>query len=409
MRLCAAALVAALLASSCSSDADEPGTAATSSPITSTTAAARLNCAEPITVGVITDLSGGLQLLGGRTSYGVSAGFAYASGGLPDAADEQTYQIDDCEVRVILADDQSSDQWAEAAATELIEESGVDVLIGASSPSATAAVQQVAETAKVVFLAVLDTPTGITGSGFHPSTFLIAESVDQEAAAVCGDVGDTEVAALAMDYPVGQRRGAAYADVCDAAVTLLPSATDDFAEAIAMLGNADLAVLTWEGTALRSLVAAGSDLESVSLGVLPPADLVPLFLAGAAGMEGALAQPMPDASNPAVVFLRQHADRSPDALDARAMNAALLLVAALQRTGGDAGAEALVAALEGLQTEGPNGDIEIRASDHMLIQDIHVIKIVDPAELSFDLVRTVRPEPPCRLTGELAVRCAANR
>jgi branched-chain amino acid transport system substrate-binding protein len=365
MRFLAVALVAALLASSCSSDADEPGTASTSSP-TSTTAAPSLDCAEPVTVGVITDLSGGLQLLGRRTSYGVSAGFAYASGGLPDAADEQTYQIDDCEVRVILADDQSSDQWAEAAATELIEESGVDVLIGASSPSATAAVQQVAETAKVVFLAVLDTPTGITGSGFHPSTFLIAESVDQEATAVCGDAGDTEVAALAMDYPVGQRRGAAYADTCDAEVTLLSSATDDFAEPVARLGDADLAVLTWEGTALRSLVAAGSDLESVSLGMLPPTDLVPLFLAGAAGMEGALAQPMPDADDPAAVFLRQHADRSPDALDARAMNAALLLVAALQRTGGDAGAEALVAALEGLQTEGPNGDMEIRASDHML-------------------------------------------
>jgi len=375
---------------------------------TSTTAAPRLDCAESITVGVITDLSGGLQLFGERTSYGVSAGLAHASDQVPDVADEQMYRIDDCDVQVIVADDQSSDQQAEAAATELIEESGVDVLIGASSPSSTAAVQQVAATAGIVFLAVLDTPAGITGAGFHPTTFLVAESVDQEAAAVCGDFGDTEVAALAMDYPLGRRRGAAYADICDAALTLLPSATGEFAEAVVSLGDADLAVLAWEGTALRSLVAAGSDLEAVSLGMLPPTDLVPVFLADAAGMQGALAQPLPSAANPAAVFLREHTDRSPDALDARGMNAALLLVAALQRTGGDAGAEALVAALEGVQTEGPNGDLEIRVSDHMLIQDIHVIEMVDPAELSFDLQRTVRPEPPCRLPGELVARCTSS-
>ena len=219
-------LVVASFASSCSSDdvADEQG--ATTSTTTSGTATPRLDCDEPVIVGVVTDLSGGLQLFGRRTAYGVSAGFASASDRIPVDADEQTYRIEDCEVRVLLADDQSSDQRAEAVATELIEESGADFLVGASSPSATAAVQQVAEMAGVVFLATLDTPDGITGAGFHPTTFLMAESVDQEAAAVCSDGDVAEVAVLAMADPVGRRRGEAYADVCGASVTLLPQRRD---------------------------------------------------------------------------------------------------------------------------------------------------------------------------------------
>ncbi len=400
-------LVVVSIASSCSSDdaADESGSA--SSTTTSSTTTPRLDCDQPVIVGVVTDLSGGLQLLGRRTAYGISAGFAHAGNELPGIADEQTYRIEDCEIRVILADDQSSDQRAEFVATELVETSGADVLIGASSPSATAAVQQVAELAEVVFLAVIDTPDGITGAGFHPTTFLVAESVDQEAAAVCGDGDVTEVAVLAMDYPVGRRRGEAYADVCGASVTLLPSATTGFVDAVTALGQPDLAVLAWEGSALRSLVttAAGSDLESVSLGALPPSDLVPVFLSEANGMQAVAAHPLAESSNPSARFLRQHAERTPDALDTRGMNAALLVVAALRKTSGDAGAEPLIAALEGLQVEGPNGEVAMRAADHLLVQDLHVVVVTDAATPTYEVVRTVRPEPSCRLPGEPAGRC----
>ena len=57
------------------------------------------------------------------------------------------------------------------------------------------------------------------------------------------------------------------------------------------------------------------------------------------------------------------------------MNAAMMVVEALKASGGAADADSLKAALEGLSFEGPKGLLEIRAEDHMAIQDMYVVTL----------------------------------
>ena len=61
----------------------------------------------------------------------------------------------------------------------------------------------------------------------------------------------------------------------------------------------------------------------------------------------------------------------------------------------------------GLSFEGPKGLIEIRAEDHMAIQDMYVVTLTgfDDAGPLYDNVATVRPVPPCLLEGDFTSRC----
>ena len=98
----------------------------------------------------------------------------------------------------------------------------------------------------------------------------------------------------------------------------------------------------------------------------------------------------------------------PDLFDADGMNAAILLVEALKATNGDASAEALIAAMEGMTFEGPKGTVYIRPEDHVAIQDMYILtlnNVTDPAFAYYDYVSTNRPEPPCLLPETLVDRC----
>ncbi len=98
----------------------------------------------------------------------------------------------------------------------------------------------------------------------------------------------------------------------------------------------------------------------------------------------------------------------PDLFDADAMNAAIMIATALRSTGGDASAEALIAAMEGMSFDGPKGTIFIRPEDHVAIQDMYIatlLNIDDPEFRYFEYVETNRPDVPCLLPEELQDRC----
>jgi branched-chain amino acid transport system substrate-binding protein len=64
--------------------------------------------------------------------------------------------------------------------------------------------------------------------------------------------------------------------------------------------------------------------------------------------------------------------------------------------------------MEGLEFEGPKGTIYIRPEDHVAIQDMYIVKILnvdDPDFKFFELVETTRPEPPCLLPEDKQDRC----
>jgi branched-chain amino acid transport system substrate-binding protein len=91
------------------------------------------------------------------------------------------------------------------------------------------------------------------------------------------------------------------------------------------------------------------------------------------------------------------------------MNAAIMVVEGLKASGGAADADSLRAAFEGLVFEGPKGTIEVRAEDHMAIQDMYVVTLTGFDEATtfpiYENVATVRPVPPCLLEGDYVDRC----
>ena len=100
----------------------------------------------------------------------------------------------------------------------------------------------------------------------------------------------------------------------------------------------------------------------------------------------------------------------PDLFDADGMNAALMLVEGLKKSGGSADSAALIKAFEGLAFDGPKGKVQIRPEDHVAIQDMYIVKILnvnDKDAKFFELVSTTRPEPPCLLPDTLKSRCGS--
>ena len=71
-------------------------------------------------------------------------------------------------------------------------------------------------------------------------------------------------------------------------------------------------------------------------------------------------------------------------------------------------AEALIDAWEGMKFDGPKGEVYIRPEDHVAIQDMYVMKLLnvdDPDAMYFEFITTTRPEPPCLLPEDLKDRC----
>ena len=84
----------------------------------------------------------------------------------------------------------------------------------------------------------------------------------------------------------------------------------------------------------------------------------------------------------------------PDLFDADGMNAAISLVQRCARRVVILSAEALIAAMEGPEFEGPKGTITIRPEDHVAMQDMYIVKLLnvdDPEFKYFELVETTDP------------------
>mmetsp|Transcript_36890 Transcript_36890/g.68583 ORF Transcript_36890/g.68583 Transcript_36890/m.68583 type:complete len:88 (+) Transcript_36890:1-264(+) len=77
------------------------------------------------------------------------------------------------------------------------------------------------------------------------------------------------------------------------------------------------------------------------------------------------------------------------------MSAAIALVEALKKTGGDTATNKLIKTMEGMSFETPKGKMTFRAEDHQAMQSMYHFRIkVDPAFTWGvpELVREIRPE-----------------
>jgi branched-chain amino acid transport system substrate-binding protein len=396
---------------------------------------AGLTCEEPIKVGLITDVSGSLAIYGAHILRSFMLGMEYATGAPGTAGpvfnfaetQENTFTLDGCEIIVYVADDQSTPDTTATIAREMIEVKGVQVLIGTVSSGATATLQGIAAENEIPLIVAPAAANDITGVNFNEYTFRTSRNNYQDAINECAYLTQqyTSFVQIAPDYAFGRGSAAAFRDACTlTGATFVmddifaPLDTTDFTpymEQIAGSG-AESYIVTWAGGGFVPLMQAATDqgvTETMALGATFIDNvLMPIWYGSAVGSTSGILYHYSAPDNVINDFLTTE-DKArygfmPDLFDADGMNAAILLVEAIKATNGDTTAAAMIAAMEGMTFEGPKGTVYIRPEDHVAIQDMYILtllNITDPDANFYEYVTTTRPEPPCLLPENLKDRC----
>jgi len=433
------AVVLALVAAACSSDdsgtedstttssaqAETTTTTTTAAPAETTTTEAvpvGVSCDEPVKIGVITDQSGPLAIYGAHIMRAFPLGMEYAT----ESVGPDSYQLDDCTIEIIYKDDLSDAETSATIARELIEVDGVDIIVGSVSSGVTAGIQELALQNDVIHIAAPAAANDLTGVTFNPNSFRTSRNNYQDAVNMCQylvAVYSTFVQ-IAPDYSFGYGGAAAFRDACTffggsfpGDDIFAPADTTDFTPYMEQINDVDAEafLVTWAGGGFVPLAQAAVDLgtlddKEMAAGFVDNV-VMPIFFGNNIGSTSGILYHYTLPLNPVNDWLVEKVAELgtvPDLFDADAMNAGIMIVKALRITRGDASADALRAAMEGMSFEGPKGTIDIRAEDHVAIQDMYIVRLEnldDPDFAYFAPVATNRPPVPCLLEGEYADRC----
>jgi len=387
--------------------------------------AAGLSCDEPIKIGFISDLTGALAIYGTMTQRGFLLGMEYVTGA--PGGDNNVFQIDDCEIQVLVRDDQGSAETTATLARELIDVDDVDILVGTVSSGSTATLQEIAAENEVVLIVAPAAANDITGVNFNEYTFRTSRENYQDFINLCAyltTVYDTFVQ-IAPDYSFGWGGAFSARDACTyfggefvEDDIFAPLDTTEFTPYMEQIydSGADAWIVTWAGGGFIPMFQTAGELgvlDEMGMGASYFDNLtIPAIFGSILGQTSGILYHYTAPDNPINDWLIEQttaqAGVPPDLFDADGMNAALLAIEAFKATGGDVSAEALIAAMEGLEFEGPKGTIYIRPEDHVAIQDMYIVTLTnvdDPEFKFFDMVDTTRPEPPCLLPEDKQDRC----
>ncbi len=386
-----------------------------------------MTCAEPVKIGLITDLTGGLAIYGTMTERGFMLGMEYATGA--PATGDNTYMLDDCEIQVLVRDDQGSAETTATLARELIDVDAVDLLVGTVSSGSTASLQEIAAESQVPLIVAPAAANDITGVNFNEYTFRTSRENYQDFINLCEYLTteyDTFIQ-IAPDYSFGYGGAASARDACTffggefvGDDIFAPLDTTEFTPYLETIydSGAEAWIVTWAGGGFVPMFQTAQELgvmDDLGIGAsfFDNLTMQAIFGPVIGQTSGILyAYDLPD--NPINDFLTENVIAQtggpPDLFDADGMNAAIMAVEALKATNGDTSASALIGAMEGLEFEGPKGTIYIRPEDHVAIQDMYIVKLLnldDPDFKFYELVTTTRPEPPCLLPEGLKDRCGS--
>jgi len=398
---------------------------------------AGLTCTEPIKIGLITDATGPLAIYGAHILRSFMLGMEYATGAAGSAGEtfdftatqENTFTLEGCEIQVFVRDDQSNPENTATVARELIDVQNVDLLVGTVSSGATATLQGIALENGVPLIVAPGAANDITGVNFNEYTFRVSRNNYQDAINECAYLVKeyTTFVQIAPDYAFGRGSAAAFRDACSlgggeflADDIFAPADTTDFTPYMEQVldSGAESYIVSWAGGGFVPLMQAATDLgvsENMALGATFIDNvLMPIWYGNAVGSTSGILYHYSAPNNEINDFLvaedMARYGTAPDLFDADGMNAAIMAVEAIKAVEGNMDGEALIAVMEGMTFEGPKGTIEIRSEDHVALQDMYILTLVDltAADAAFyEYVETTRPEPPCLLPEALKDRCGA--
>ena len=350
--------------------------------------------------------TGPLEAYGKQTQAGLLMGLDYATGG--------TMTINGKKIVLIEKDDQGKPDLGKSLLAAAYADDKVDLAIGPTSSGVALAMLPVAEEYKKLLLVEPAVADSITGDKWNKYIFRTGRNSSQDAIsnAAAMDKAGVSVATLAQDYAFGRDGVKAFKDALKQAKIVheeyLPQNTTDFTAGIQRVvdslkdkpGRKAIEVI-WAGGVPPFNALAAQDLQKrYGIEVFTGGNILPAMAAykNFPGMEGATYYYFGIPKNPvndAMVAMNYKQFKAPpDFFTAGGFSAAMAVVTALKKTGGDTNTNKLISTMEGMSFDTPKGTMTFRKEDHQAMQSMYHFKIkVDPAFAWGvpELVRVIKP------------------
>lgn len=398
------AVLSLFLLVACNDDSNESASTNTDSDVQGDSGKEEAVSSDPVKVGVLASLTGALESYGKQTKNGFELGLEYATGG--------TMEVEGRKIEVIWEDTETKPEVAVQKATKLLEDDAVDFLVGSSSSGDTLAVLPLAEEYEKIMIVEPAVADSITGSEFNPYIFRTARNSSQDAyaaaAAIAGD--GVKIATFAPDYSFGWDGVSAFktaAEELGAEIVLEeyadPAATD-FTSNLQKIIDAkpDFLFVVWAGANSPWNQIADLKLQEKGIKISTGApDIIALqFMEPLIGMEGFTVYHHTLPKNEVNDWLvKEHKARFngevPDLFTPGGFSAAVAVVEALKKSGGDADGNTLIPLMEGMSFDTPKGTMTFRKEDHQALQPMYAIKLEKVAEFDYPipvLIRELSPE-----------------
>jgi branched-chain amino acid transport system substrate-binding protein len=377
-------------------------------------AATALSCAltSPLAMGQSKEIkiahiyskTGPLEAYGKQTATGFMMGLDYAT--------EGTMMVAGKKLVVIEKDDQGKPDLGKSLLAAAYGDDKADLAVGPTASPVALAMLPVAEEYKKILLIEPAVADSITGDKWNKYIFRTGRNSSQDAIsnAVALDKVGITIATMAQDSAFGRDGIKAFKEAIKTAKIVheeyLPPATTDFTaggqrliDKLKDLPGRKVIFIIWAGG--NPFKIADMDLKRHGIEIATGGNILPAMVAYKQfpGMEGAAYYYFGMPKNPvneALVSRHYSQFKSPpDFFTAGGFSAAMAVVTALKKTGGDASANNMITAMEGMGFDTPKGRMTFRKEDHQAMQSMYHFKIkVDPAFAWGvpELVREIRAE-----------------
>jgi len=361
--------------------------------------------AKDIRIAHVYSKTGFLAAYGAQTQTGLMLGFDYATNG--------TMMVNGRKIVLIEKDDQGKPDVGKAQLQAAYADDKVDLAIGPTFSGVALAMLPVAEEYKKILLVEPAVADSITGDKWNRYIFRTGRNSSQDAIsnALALDKEGVSIATLAQDYAFGRDGVKAFKDALKKAKIVheeyLPVTTTDFTAGAQRLFDAlkdkpgrKVIFIIWAGAG-NPFKIADLDPKRYGIEISTGGNILPAMAAYKAfpGMEGATYYYFGIPKNPANNWLiTEHYKRfksPPDFFTAGGMAAAMAVVEALKKTGGDTKTETLIKTMEGMSFDTPKGKMTFRKEDHQAMQSMYHFRIKNDPAFTWavpELVREIKPE-----------------
>ena len=358
-----------------------------------------------IRIAHIYSKTGPLEAYGKQTAVGFMMGLDYATGG--------TMAVNGKKLVVLEKDDQGKPDLGKSLLASAYSDDKADVAVGPTSSGVALAMLPIAEEYKKVLLVEPAVADSITGEKWNKYIFRTGRNSSQDAIsnAVAIDKAGVTLATLAQDTAFGRDGVKAFKDAVKKGKIVheeyLPAATTDFTAGAQRLidklkdqPGRKIIWIVWAGAG-NPFKIVDMDLKRYGIEIATGGNILPAMASykNLPGMEGAtyyyFGIPKNTVNEALVSRHYSQFKTPPDFFTAGGFSAAMALVTALKKTNGDAMADKLIPAMEGMSFDTPKGKMTFRKEDHQAMQSMYHFKVkVDPAFAWGvpELVREIKPE-----------------